>query len=506
MRKYFFAFIFCVAALSCDGQITFQKTITGISQVKKTNDGGFIACGYASTPIDTMGDIYLVKLDGNYDTMWTSFAGRQGNDAPLVLLQNADSTYFVGGSFCCSLSNYYDFILYKFDKLGHMLWVRNYGTIYQEDCYDMIADSSGGVLMAGMTRSSRGYVIKIDSAGNILWSRSFYYGAMGSIHGIKRTFDNNYILFGSNSGSGVENLFLIKISQLGNIIWSKILDSPLHIWAWSIDTTNDGGFILGAYAEEISSPDQDFLIIKTDSVGAVVWSKEYGGNSTEALPQVIQTSDGGYLAAASSYSFWYNNGETDGYAIKLNAVGDTLWTRVFGDINPNGLRTPIEMNDKGFLFVCFMSTGTTLIKTDSMGISGCRENITATHIVDFPITEFNQTPIIDSGGTFEIVPYHSSSYQGTFSYYCFYQSVNDNASEKPITLSPNPATTEIRIQNSKGKIDGVEIYDVLGKKCLTPTLSKGEGVRVDVSSLASGMYFVKVRGGKEERTLKFFKL
>jgi len=45
-----------------------------------------------------------------------------------------------------------------------------------------------------------------------------------------------------------------------------------------------------------------------------------------------------------------------------------------------------------------------------------------------------------------------------------------------------------------------------GEKCLTLNPSpKGEGLRLDVSSLASGIYFVKVRGEKEERVGKFVK-
>ena len=40
---------------------------------------------------------------------------------------------------------------------------------------------------------------------------------------------------------------------------------------------------------------------------------------------------------------------------------------------------------------------------------------------------------------------------------------------------------------------------------LTPTLSKGEGVSIDISALSPGIYFVKVRGEKEERVARFVK-
>jgi len=73
-------------------------------------------------------------------------------------------------------------------------------------------------------------------------------------------------------------------------------------------------------------------------------------------------------------------------------------------------------------------------------------------------------------------------------------------------IYPNPATTEFRIHPGvSGRIESVEVYNALGEKCLTPTLSKGEGVRVEVSSLPRGIYFVKVRGGKSFAAGKFVK-
>jgi hypothetical protein len=74
------------------------------------------------------------------------------------------------------------------------------------------------------------------------------------------------------------------------------------------------------------------------------------------------------------------------------------------------------------------------------------------------------------------------------------------------TLFPNPATNEIRIESSKFKVQSVEVYDVMGRLTLNPS-PKGEGLRVevDVSKLSPGIYFVKVKGEKEERVGKFVK-
>jgi hypothetical protein len=74
--------------------------------------------------------------------------------------------------------------------------------------------------------------------------------------------------------------------------------------------------------------------------------------------------------------------------------------------------------------------------------------------------------------------------------------------ENNIRISPNPATDYIELSASsvilsKAKNPDIYIFDLLGIEQstpnLTPTLSEGEGaVRLDVSSLSPGVYFVRV--------------
>jgi photosystem II stability/assembly factor-like uncharacterized protein len=81
--------------------------------------------------------------------------------------------------------------------------------------------------------------------------------------------------------------------------------------------------------------------------------------------------------------------------------------------------------------------------------------------------------------------------------------------ENSISIFPNPAINQLTIAHAQIKINSIEIYDVLGEKRLTPNPSpkeRGTSFSVDVSKLASGIYFVKVRGEKNlERVAKFVK-
>jgi hypothetical protein len=89
-----------------------------------------------------------------------------------------------------------------------------------------------------------------------------------------------------------------------------------------------------------------------------------------------------------------------------------------------------------------------------------------------------------------------------------------------LSLSPNPGTNQLIIDNGELKIKEIEIYNTLGEKVYQSQISGLKSqISVDVSQLLSGIYFIKVRGdlpanrhgsqqrqtGKEERVAKFVK-
>ena len=84
-----------------------------------------------------------------------------------------------------------------------------------------------------------------------------------------------------------------------------------------------------------------------------------------------------------------------------------------------------------------------------------------------------------------------------------------------ITISPNPATNEITVQSSQFKIESVEVYDVVGKKCQSLVVSSQlsaqqlttdyEPLTLDISQLAPGLYFVKMKTKEGARAAKFVK-
>jgi hypothetical protein len=85
----------------------------------------------------------------------------------------------------------------------------------------------------------------------------------------------------------------------------------------------------------------------------------------------------------------------------------------------------------------------------------------------------------------------------------FTVSLPEQKSENYFSLIPNPATNEIKIENAKSKIESVEVFDVMGQ--LQTSNFKPQTISVEVSSLAQGIYFVRVRTEKGSITRKLIK-
>jgi len=156
--------------------------------------------------------------------------------------------------------------------------------------------------------------------------------------GCKITRDNNLILSGvvdSSYYNQFSQMYLMKTDTLGNIIWWKTYGGSQYETCTNMDTTSDGGFILGGWTTSFGGADQDPYIVKTDSNGNFQWQKTINSNSFEDWPAVVlSTKDGGILAvttevqvqfqSTSLVKIWFNKYDIAGNLLWRKNVGDTL--------------------------------------------------------------------------------------------------------------------------------------------------------------------------------------
>jgi len=343
-------------------QTQWSKTYGGTSDDKafsvvQTSDGGYALAGvtysYGAGAGDTT-DFWLVRTDSFGNMLWSKTYGRIGDDKAFSVVQTSDGGYALAGvtySYGAGAGVTANFWLVKTDSVGNMLWSKTYGGTGVDEAFSVVQTSDGGYAIAGSTMpfgaSGDFWLVKTDSVGNMLWSKT-YGGTENDIaSSVVQTSDGGYAIAGMTSCSaGGYDFWLVRTDSFGNMLWSKTYGRIGDDEAFSVVQTSDGGYALAGVTYSYGASG-DFWLVKTDSVGNMLWSKTYGGTGDDEASSVIQTSDGGYMLAGYTYS--YGAGVTaDFWVIKTNSSGDMLWSKTYGGTSYEWAFSVVQTSDGGY--------------------------------------------------------------------------------------------------------------------------------------------------------------
>ncbi len=138
-----------------------------------------------------------------------------------------------------------------------------------------------------------------------------------------------------------------------------------------IQQTADSGYIIAGYTTSFGAGNYDVYLIKLDANGDTSWTKTYGDTLNDMANFVRQTRDGGYIIAGQTYN--YGAGEYDMLVIKTDASGDTMWTKVYGHPYNDNATSIEQTSDGGYIVGGTMDIGglgyleAALMKLDSVG-------------------------------------------------------------------------------------------------------------------------------------------
>ena len=120
-------------------------------------------------------------------------------------------------------------------------------------------------------------------------------------------------------------IFLVKVDQDGQLLWEKSYGDTLIDQGYDIVETDDGGFALLGHYMPRYAVDSDFKLIRTDSLGNVLWEKSYGGPYSDYSFSIAKYPDGGFILGGS-YSQSQVLNDRYGWVIRTDLNGDTIWT------------------------------------------------------------------------------------------------------------------------------------------------------------------------------------
>ncbi len=222
--------------------------------------------------------------------------------------------------------------------------------------YAVTQTYDSGYVVAGATTSfgngsTDAYILKTDSLGNVIWQKTFGGINIDQAFSVKQTRDSGLVIAGyTNSfGHGGYDMYVIKTNKLGDTVWTKTYGGSNWDFAYSIDTTTDGGYIIAGGTYSYGKGNEDMYLIKINSSGDTTWTKTYGGINDDEIKSVKHTSDGGYILTGSTKSFGDTNGDI--YTIKTNDMGDTLWTYRYAGAQEDYSYDVIERANGSFVIV-----------------------------------------------------------------------------------------------------------------------------------------------------------
>lgn len=369
-----------VTKLDSDGNLIWEKNYGGSEDdfamdLQPTTDGGFILTGGSASGDGDLTnnngrlDIWVLKINALGEMQWSKNYGGSGVDIGSSIQPIAGGYILAGCTGSAGESGVSagfggnEFWVLQLDLNGDLVWEKTYGGKRHDVAKTILANDNGEYLIAGNTWSNNGdvsnnhghsdaWVIKINNVGALLWEETFGGNTPDRLNTLAKTSDGNYIFAGVKSemdlvsngfyGRYDEQYWIVKLSESGQLIWEKTFGGNKYDEAFSVESTTDGGYIIGGsvYSDLNNFSNNagylDAWILKTDANGIEEWSKLYGGAGNENLNSITETSEGGYimLAATNSYfidTSFVNNGFFDWWVVKFE--GNSINVNLGNDLN-----------------------------------------------------------------------------------------------------------------------------------------------------------------------------
>jgi hypothetical protein len=392
-----------------------EDTLTSVAEAP---DGGFILGGYSTSPVSgnrtNAGfgdyDYWVLKVDPNGAKQWERTFGGEYEDKLLVVRVTQDGGYILGGYSESEVSGnktstnfgFRDFWIVKLDASGDRQWDKSFGGVNSDILYGLCQTSDGGFVLAGTSDSLPSgnktspkiggpdfWVIKINSVGEKEWENTFGGTGADRLYVLQTNTQGGYVLGGysppgasgsktnAGFGSGWYDCWLVTLDSGGNKLGDLAFGGDDFDYLYAFSPTTDGDYLLGGTSRSAVSGNKtatgfggfDFWLVKSDASGNAQWDKAFGGGSDEELHCVIQTANGGYVAAGNSWSAASGNKQFDGFGnddywiLGLDSNGEKQWELNVGGSGRDELQAIIKTQDGGLLLAGNSNSGESGNKT-----------------------------------------------------------------------------------------------------------------------------------------------
>jgi len=515
MKRIYLLFLIILISLNKVNAQSFQKTIGGGSYdtpVKMLYDNdSYIVAGNSNSDVSGdktvasygMADGWVVKTDTNFSIYSQYEYGGNDNDYVSDVIK-VNNHYILGLSSKSDISGNKttenfggsDYWIVITDESFNILQEYEYGGSNDDFISGIIPVSNERLLLYGYSYSSISgnkttenfggadfWVLMVDYNGNILWQKSFG-GNNDDITNSGIFFNDKIYITGTtysdSSGNkishltGAPDIWIIAIDTMGNIITDKTYGGTLDEEYPSIASADNNIFVTTRSTSDISGiktensyGNYDYWCIKLDEECHVISDKTIGGSSSDIPTDIAFNGEDIIIAGASNSPVSGNktvgnNGNFDYWVITLNPDNWELKEQIgFGG-------TDYDFTTRLLLDSHLVIAGT------SLSNAGADKTENSRGQTDFWLVKF-----LD---------------------------INDmkiQTNDDKFLVFPNPVNSDLIIKTNETS-NTVTLYDVSGKSILSKVIYKGKN-KIDISTLQTGTYILKITGQNSEQTQKIIK-
>lgn len=239
----------------------------------------------------------------------------------------------------------------RIDYRGDLIWQTAIAGNETQKFYSAFASSDGFVLL-GLSSpnggvSSKALVVKINADGNVIWEKTYSFASDTVVRTGVLAPDGNYVVSGFTDTRGTSNydFLLMKINPSGDLVWSRTYGDNGTQEAYSmVEAAN--GFIMVGDTQSIGA-NIHALVVKVDWNGSMIWTKTVGGKNADSPSYIACSRDGGYLV--SGFTFSFGAGNRDFWLFKIDDLGHVIWSCTQGNAGYQEAYSVVETGKNQYL-------------------------------------------------------------------------------------------------------------------------------------------------------------
>ncbi len=474
-----------------------------------------------------LGDGFLCKYDKNGNFQWVKqISGTKNEQCTKVAVTTSGDIYVTGfseGDFSADGNNYTslgedDGFVAKYNNNGVLQWLNHFGGQGEDYPYNLAIDATGKCVIIGSFEHSL------------------------SVGGITLTAQNDSLY----------DCFVVKFNKQGGVIWATSAGgtgSHAYIFASDLVIDNDGSiYVTGTYTGPVLigtdslGENEEAFLTKLSSNGVFQWAVDAGSRCyysyiglDEAKNIYVTGSFGayGFHSVIGPFTLIPNGQYMDIYLAKFNNDGEAQWVQTGGS-ELNDFAGGLAVDSAGNAWIC----GYILGESASFGSN----TLNSSGKEDVFITSYNFSgnvnwlmkagaKNVDRANDLAFDGTHSLAIAGSFKKKIKFGGITltapsssadawlgkistdglrlENVTEQSLSVEvyPNPAEKFLTIKSLSDGTYDVQIFSEDGKLEINSSLmiQGANEKRLDISSLQSGIYILRLTSREKKFIIKFLK-